>query len=314
VWVRPATDQEATVIDQVLEDLALDVEPFAMCVVSSGWRLRMPQSDGATLHFVLRGSGQLRLPGGPDLPLAPYSLAVVPDHRGHALQVPPIPVREVGTGPARVDGLVEHVAGIEGDRELLVACGRVRVLYGGAFPLFSLLDRPLVVDFSDAPPMRALFERLIEESGQRMLGHASMLRALMSECLVALLRRLHQERDDDLAWLHVVEDPRIAAAIAAVLDRPGGAHTVDSLARAAHLSRSAFAERFTTVIGRTPIAFVREVRMQRAAELLRTTRLDVATVAHRVGFSSRSHFSRSFRESFGVPPSAHRAAQRPTAA
>jgi AraC family transcriptional regulator, activator of mtrCDE len=296
------------VIDQLLEDLTLDVEPFARCVVSSGWRLRLDEGEGATLHFVLSGHGNLRLLGGPQLVLRPYTLVVVPDQRAHTLEVPPVPLQEVRPAPAGTDGagLPEHVAGIDGDRELLVACGRVDATYGRRVALFGVLDRPIAVDFTGSADMAQLFHRLLEESTGQALGQATMLRASMTQCLVLLLRRLVEDRDDVPLWARTTQDRTMAAVVAAVLRAPGDPHSVESLARLAHLGRSAFAERFVTTFGRTPMAFVREVRLERAAELLRSTTLDIATIAHRTGFASRSHFSRTFREAFGVPPAEHR--------
>ena len=69
------------------------------------------------------------------------------------------------------------------------------------------------------------------------------------------------------------------------------------------MSRSAFADEFSAHFERTPMRFLRDVRLQRAASMLRTTDAPVAAVAHRVGFASRSHFSRAFSDHFGVPPS-----------
>lgn len=303
-------------IDRLLEDLTLDVEPFATCVVSSGWRLRLEESDGATLHFVLSGHGRLRLLGGPQLALRPYTLVVVPDQRGHTLEVPPAPLQEGRPGPADADGtgLPEHVAGIDGDRELLVACGRIDATYGRRMPLFGVLDRPIAVDFTGSEAMAQLFHRLLEESTGQALGQTAMLRASMTQCLVLLLRRLLEERADVPLWARTTQDRVMAEVVAAVLRAPGDPHSVESLAQLAHLGRSAFAERFLATFRRTPMAFVREVRLERAAELLSSTTLDIATIAHRTGFASRSHFSRTFRDAFGVPPAEHRRLGRRNAA
>lgn len=295
-------------LDHVLHDLSVEVEPFATCVVSSGWRLRLPGIRGATLHFVLSGVGQLRIAGAAPVDLGRYTLAVVPDGTGHALQVPPTPLQETRVGPARADRVVEHVAGPDGDRGLSVACGRVEVHYARAIPLFGLLARPLVVSFADTPPVRRIFTEILEESGGAALGRTSMLRSLMSACLVHLLRRVHDDRSGDPVWIDAVTDPRIAAAVASVLDDPAAPHSVESLGRVAHMSRSAFAERFAEAVGRPPMDWVRAVRLERAAELLRTTDLDTETIAHRVGFASRSHFSRVFTATFGASPTEHRSA------
>ncbi len=73
------------------------------------------------------------------------------------------------------------------------------------------------------------------------------------------------------------------------------------------MSRAAFAERFRATFERSPMAFLRDLRLRRAARLLAETDLPVKTVAGRVGFASRSHFSRAFKASFGADPAAYRA-------
>jgi AraC-like DNA-binding protein len=72
------------------------------------------------------------------------------------------------------------------------------------------------------------------------------------------------------------------------------------------MSRSTFASEFAHAFGSTPMAFVREVRLRNAAALLRSGDLSVAAVAATVGFSGRSHFSRLFRDHFGITPSGFR--------
>jgi AraC-like DNA-binding protein/mannose-6-phosphate isomerase-like protein (cupin superfamily) len=69
----------------------------------------------------------------------------------------------------------------------------------------------------------------------------------------------------------------------------------------AHLSRS-MREHY----GTTPTAFVTELRLQRAAELLGTTSESVTRIAHRCGFSSQSYFTRCFRDAYGMPPKEYR--------
>ncbi|WP_198961946.1 AraC family transcriptional regulator [Pseudonocardia sp. MH-G8] len=70
---------------------------------------------------------------------------------------------------------------------------------------------------------------------------------------------------------------------------------------AAHLSRS-MREHY----GTTPTAFVTDLRLQRAAELLGTTSESVTRIAHRCGFSSQSYFTRCFRGAYGMPPKEYR--------
>ena len=93
-----------------------------------------------------------------------------------------------------------------------------------------------------------------------------------------------------------------------ILEHPEGPHTVESLAALAGMSRSAFARTFLEAFGRTPIDYVRDVRLRRGARLLHRGDLSVSEIAGRVGFASRSHFSRAFRDQFGCSPAKFRSA------
>lgn len=68
------------------------------------------------------------------------------------------------------------------------------------------------------------------------------------------------------------------------------------------MSRSAFAQRFKATFGRSAMDFLKELRLQRAARLLPTTRRPIKSIAGPVGFASRSHFSHSFTDFFGTAP------------
>jgi len=92
----------------------------------------------------------------------------------------------------------------------------------------------------------------------------------------------------------------------ALLDEPGAAHTVESLAEKVGMSRSAFAERFTAAYGSGPIELLRDLRMQRAAGLLLDSELPIKRIAQMVGFNSRTAFSRVFEKHTGRSPSDYR--------
>jgi AraC-like DNA-binding protein len=111
-------------------------------------------------------------------------------------------------------------------------------------------------------------------------------------------------------WLSALDDPRLARVIERILEDPGARHSVESLARAASMSRSTFADRFAAAFERAPMSLVHHVRMQRAFELLtQDGSLSIEQVAGRVGYSSRSHFSRAFRRHHGLSPTACRTAR-----
>ena len=302
----------ATLLDELFDDLRVEVEPFALCTVSAGWRLRLTPSERPTLHFVLRGSGYLEFDGDASEPLSVDSLALVPPGHPHAIRNGRGVVQEVVVSPGADDeaGLVELTAGPSGSDGIVLACAWVDALYAGGPGLFDLLDGGAVLELSSSPELRTVFRRMLDEHREDGVASQAMIAALMRECLVLVVRHLCEMQDGQPPWLGALARPRLRQAFGAVLAQPGDAHSLASLAEAAGMSRSAFTRDFAESLGVTPMTFVRRVRMQRATQLLRTTDLTVTAIAHQVGFASRAHFSRTFTERFGRSPSVYRTEHR----
>jgi AraC-like DNA-binding protein len=88
---------------------------------------------------------------------------------------------------------------------------------------------------------------------------------------------------------------------------------VDDLAAAAGLSRAHFSREFRRAFGESPHAYLLTRRLERAAALLRTTDRSVAEICFSVGLQSLGSFTSSFSRTFGLSPTAYRAAFPPAA-
>lgn len=304
-------------LDELLGAIELDVAPFAVCEIRRGWSVDMPPDGHTALHFVVAGEGTVRVAGDPPRPFSPGSVVVIPPGRPHRVDLlaPATDLAPVAAGAvidAAADcsvpehGLKRLVAG-EGAPGVIMVCGSVRATYAGAFGVFDGLLEPMVVDFGDDARVRGVFEGLLLEQAHPGPGSVAMMRAMMTQGIVALLRRMCEGDDCRVPWLAAVRDPQLGRALDRILRDPAKPHSLESIAKVAGMSRSTFAERFTRTFGRPAMDFVREVRLRRAAELLRQTDLPVATVAQRVGFASRSSFSRAFASQYGADPRSYRA-------
>lgn len=290
-------------LETLFDNLALKVDPFAACRLADGWRLRLPCRDWVTFHYVLAGDGELKLGSGELLAMKSNSLAIMPPGLNHAIQCGCV-CHETG-----IDGqgdptapICELVAGPLDGPLLTVACGRIQVSYAGGIGLFDHLKEAIIVDFSDAPQIRGIFKSLIEEYQCSGAASAAMMTALMNQCLIEVLRRLNKEKDGALPWLSALDDPRLARVIETILEHPEQPHTLEMLADVAHMSRSTFIRHFEQCFERTPMDYLRDVRLRRGAQLLQVSDQSVDNVASKVGFASRSHFSRVFQEQFGCSP------------
>lgn len=83
---------------------------------------------------------------------------------------------------------------------------------------------------------------------------------------------------------------------------PNRAWTVEDLAEAAAVSRSTLAQRFTALIGETPMQYLTGWRMQLAKNLLRQTNLTIPEIASRTGYTSEVSFNHAFKRNVGQPP------------
>ena len=81
--------------------------------------------------------------------------------------------------------------------------------------------------------------------------------------------------------------------------------SVEELSRELGMSRVHLYKKLLQITGKTPIEFIRVIRLKRAAQLLRESQLHVSEVAFEVGFNNPKYFSRYFKDEFGVLPSVY---------
>lgn len=290
-------------LEKLFDNLALKVDPFATCKLADGWRLRLPLPDRVVFHYTLAGNGDLVVGSHETLELKPNTLAIIPPGLDHYIQCGDVN-NETG-----VDGqgdpnapICELVAGPVEELTLIIACGRIQVNYAGGMGLFDHLKEAIVLGYSDSSRMRGIFESLIEEYRRAGAASAAMMAALMNQCLIEVLRRLSTEQNGSLPWLSALDDPRLARVIETILEHPEHPHTLDTLAEVAHMSRSTFIRHFEQSFRRTPIDYLRDVRLRRGAQLLQVSNDSMDGISGKVGFASRSHFSRAFQEQYGCSP------------
>ena len=158
----------------------------------------------------------------------------------------------------------------------------------------------------DAGRIASLGAVLAEESSRTDPG-AILASDAITEAMIAIALRGAPARNDEA---RVPVDPAIASAVRHIESSYAEPLTVEGMARVAAMSRFHFSRRFRDATGRSPYRYLVDVRLERAAELLRRGRCGVAEAALSVGFSDPSRFARMFRQRFGAPPAQWAAATR----
>jgi AraC-like DNA-binding protein len=299
---------ETQSLDRLLCLLEVRLNAIGLCEVAAGWRLRLPRPDGVLVHYILKGSGQVSTSDGSNVSFRPGTLVFLNPRSGeHEISASG---GELHTAEWKAasrplgEGMMSFRGG-EGAPEIVSACGTISADCGG-LDIFDRLRDPIAEDVSQSPALAAAFSLMLEELERPRFGTRALVEALMKQCVVLATRAQVDRGELTLLSLPGLRDGRLMKALLEMLEHPAREHSLDELARVSGMSRSVFAERFAEAFQRPPIDMLKQVRLHRAANLLRNSRLPIQIIAMSVGYSSRSYFSRAFRSAYGADPKSFR--------
>lgn len=280
----------------------------------SSARAKLPaDAQVALFHWLTEGGCKVRLvDAGEVLDLRAGDLIVFPHDDQHLLgsDLDRFPVEsstlfdsaapDDSCSALRIDG--------SGDATRFV-CGYVAFDSSLSRSLRQALPRMMRVAIAarpSAPLVRELLRTAVRESATNRPGSASMLAKLAELLFVEALRaQVETLPASENGWLAGLRDKHIGRALALLHGDPRRPWTVDDLAGEVALSRSALADRFTSLIGESPMQYLLRWRLSRAARALRAG-AQITRVAEDCCYESAAAFSRAFKREFGVAPSAWR--------
>lgn len=134
-----------------------------------------------------------------------------------------------------------------------------------------------------------------------------MVHRLLDLLFIQAIRDWGRRSENSLGWLGGLRDPLIGLVLTTIHSDPAHDWTVAELADRASMSRSAFASRFSKVVGQTPLKYIASWRLDLAANQLRSGRFTITEIALSVGYASESALTRAFKAQFGLTPAAYRA-------
>jgi AraC family transcriptional activator of mtrCDE len=298
-------------LDHLIDTLMVRFVWLSECLVGEGYRLEMGGIDAPGIHYNIVGTGRLIVGDGSSIELRPHTLIVVPGKCPFRIEVPsrrdPLATLKTVDGRARENGGgIHRFVANDGAPDIILICGFFHASYGSSTDLFGSLAVPIVEQFDESDQVDQRLRMALAELVAQEIGSSAMSSALLKQVIVALLRRSLRSMDLWLERFALLGDPQIARAFADMVAYPGASHSVESLARTACLSRSAFMARFRNTVGRSPMTVLRDLRMRQAADLLRSKTFTVDEVMRQAGYASRSSFIRAFQKAYGCDPSSYR--------
>ncbi|MEP6621144.1 MAG: AraC family transcriptional regulator [bacterium] len=320
---RPViADDAVDVMGEILEAVHLRTAIFGKLELGTPWRLRLPERAYLSFYVVVRGSAWLDLSGVDDdhgpvqIPLSVGDAVVLPHGSAHEL-------RDVNRSNVRGEAfdydacprtVQEHAAQLGGD-------GPVTSIIIGHFTLGSAPRNALLASLppaihlpagavSASPQLAGLVPLILSESASPGAGGRIVLARLADLLFIHALRLWISTAGQSACGLRAVTDPAIGGALRLMHARPAEPWTVDGLAAAVAMSRSAFAARFTQLVGEPPLQYLARWRMTIAAQRLREDDAVIADVAKGVGYENPVAFSKAFARAQGMGPATFRREER----
>lgn len=270
-----------------------------------------PSERIVAFHYVVEGEVTVVLAEGPGRRLGAREVVLLPHNDAHifasAEGLATVSAAQL-IQPAETQGVARIVHGGGGARTRMV-CG---FLGGneGLHPLLANLPPVMTLDLAVLPSgdwMTATFEYATQMQSEGDAGAATVLAKVSELMFVEALRRyLAALPAEETGWLAGLRDEAVGRALALIHAKPNEDWTTEALANEACLSRSAFAERFSRLIGAPPMRYLLNWRMQLAKQKLRDTQRMIAQIAFELGYESETSFTRAFRRETGLPPAAWR--------
>jgi AraC-like DNA-binding protein len=311
---------EGDVLSNVLRTIRLSGS-LQFCVMPTGaWQTDAEPSLAAAaggglhaipFHIMVEGTCWLRMEGQESV-LAAGDVVAFPFGTGHQLGAGSsgrliTPMQDLPPKPWREIPILQYG---DGTKPVRLLCGFLQCDAMNFRPLRNALPTLLHVRTRGAPGaewLTAAIAQIVTEVDRPRAGSLSMLERLTEVAFIEILRqRIIAAGAGQLGWLAALADPSLGRCLALIHDAPKRDWSVQTLSTASGLSRSTLAERFETVLGTSPMRYVREWRLCLASMALSTSGKAISAISHDAGYGTEAAFNRAFARAYGLPPAAWR--------
>lgn len=268
------------------------------------WAVQFGPYQGIKFHAVITGACWISVADVPDaLHIDAGECFLLPRGKPFRISshpsVDPVDIRSLL--PPVADGrIVTHNGGGE---FLSIGC-QFTLADGQADLLLDLLPPILhIPQQKSSETLRWCINGMRRELSEIQPGAFVIAQTLATMVLVHALRLyLSSAQRQETGWLFALSHRQLRAAISAMHRSPGERWSLQSLAREAGMSRTAFALRFKDVVGLSPMEYLTRWRMMQAAHRLTTTRQSISEIGSAVGYDSDKSFSTAFKRVMKCPP------------
>lgn len=295
------------VLSEIMQRVRLTACVYFQRDFCTPWSMRMADTGFAQFHVITSGACQLQMGrdsrsvGTGDILFFPRSAAhILSDQQGQTSV----------SGPDFMASLSTDMPMFaNGPLSTRMICGHYEYQWDTAHPLFAQLPDLVHIPASvqgQSPAIAPLLLLILSELSHGEPGSKLTVEYLATVLLVQALRHHCRLEGGKTGFMAALNDARLGRAISRIHADFSQSLNLNQLADTAAMSRSSFAQRFSEVVGMSPIDYLAHWRMLVAQDLLQSTEDQVADIAEQVGYRSDIAFARAFKRNFGQTPSESR--------
>jgi len=313
---RSSIVDQSDLLSEMLEKLRFHGDPGINGALTAPWGFAFDADPGqAPFYVIAAGTCRLEVPGVGEWELHQGNLVLLP--RGDAHHLKDAPESRVIPAPPLISPPGQGMQTLQwggGGQETQIIGGFFRFESPFSLPILGAMDPVVLLGVQGDKPLEGIAPLLgmfCREGRSQGPGNRAVTSGLLKLLFIEILRatmsnqqqQAHPCRKNPLVLLF---DPVLRKAAEAIHFETRQAWTVAALADLSGLSRTSFAVRFQDLTGTSPMAYLTQVRMLNAIDLLERTNDTLEAIGRQVGYGSEAAFSTAFKRAMGVSPGAYR--------
>lgn len=295
-------------LSQLLDIVTVKGRLEVRCLFGAPWReeFESAPADEIPYHVILAGSAVLEIPNQPAQRLEAGTIFMAVDGGAHVLHDgggrKPVPIEK----RSHANIMIGENQGPGAKLDML--CGRFLLkppydrLMRKHLPAYLVVKVQPDIQETSNPELNSLIGLLRDESLNEQLGGVAMLNALSTALMAVVLRYAAHSKQTASGLLALASNPRLAPALNEMFGNPAHAWSLPELAALCNMSRATFVRHFQDALGCSATDYLTDIRMSKAAHLLRESFDSVATIGESVGYQSEAAFQRAFKQHLSMSP------------
>jgi AraC-like DNA-binding protein len=293
----------------ILKTIRLQAQTIYCHDLASPWGISLDQQNQGLFHIVISGSCWLKTPEMQHpIRLDTGDIIALPTGGAHWLSDMPETPKQPG----------EYIVNQLAHNVNPFACcdnkeNNVTVMLCGSFNFATSLQHPFLRDLPNIIHIKAaenpelawlqtLMKVLAYEAKSKAPGSTVIVDRLTEILFIQLIRAYIATKPQGTCYFTALADQQIGQALNLIHGEQKAVLTVEKLCQLVAMSRTAFTERFSKLVGMAPKAYLLNWRMHKAKNLLEMSSDPMIEIAETVGYSSEAAFSKAFKQFFNITP------------